>query len=474
MSNQTSLAPAPASSLDEKLTQKPPHNLAIEQALLASLMNVDDSFDTISDLVSGADFYDERHRHIFNCITHLAHTNSPYDTLAVHDALARQDLLKTIGGEEYLVQIERSTGAAFNLVFYAQKVREFAVYRNLIHAANNILKMAYHPQKQSLSEILDKAESDIFAIGESIARRQGNQGLRSGGSVAKGVIKLIKELQNRPEGMLLGLDTSFEEINNKTQGFQKGNLIILAARPSMGKTAFALNLAHTALLQNVPVVIFSMEMSSQDIMMRLLSAWTSINSAALRSGDVKGENWSRLQNGVEQIVSSKLYIDDRNNLPPSEVRSVCRKIAKDHKEGLGLIVVDYLQLMRVPGLENNRISEISEISRSLKALAREMNCPVLALSQLSRSPEMRPNKRPLMSDLRESGAIEQDADVIMFIYRDEYYNKDRSDNKGLAEIIIGKNRNGPIGTTTLHFRGEITRFENPSHHTSYEPDTESF
>ena len=259
---------------------------------------------------------------------------------------------------------------------------------------------------------------------------------------------------------MIGLKTPFEELNNKTQGLQAGDLIIVAARPSMGKTTFAMNLAESILFHtDLPVVVFSMEMPAESIVMRLLSSWGAINQTHLRSGQMNEDEWGKLSNAIAHLHAKKLYIDDSTALPPSEVRSRCRRIAKDNDGKLGMVMVDYLQLMKVPGLGDNRVGEISEISRSLKALAREMNCPVVALSQLNRSLENRPNKRPIMSDLRESGAIEQDADLIMFIYRDEVYNEN-SDAKGTAEIIIGKQRNGPIGTVRLSFEGQFTRFGN--------------
>lgn len=444
----------------DKLSLELPQNIAIEQALLSSLMNIEESFDNIIEVVKEEDFYSERHKIIFGCITHLANANQPYDTLTVHDALLRQDRLAAVGGEAYLIEIEQSPSTLFNLVYYAERIRELSTYRKLIAAANTILTMAYHPKRQTIGEILDIAESQIYAINESQNARLGRQGVKHVNDVLDSVITVVQELKDKGTDTLLGLDTSFEELNNKTQGLQKGDLIILAARPSMGKTSFAINLAQSVIQQELPVVIFSMEMSAESILMRFLSAWGGINQSNLRSGQMSVEEWGLFNNGVSHMSEAKLHIDDRNNLPPSEVRSVCRKIAKEYGTGLGLVVVDYLQLMKVPNMENNRVNEISEISRNLKALAREMNCPVLALSQLSRNVEQRPNKRPIMSDLRESGAIEQDADVIMFIYRDEVYNKERADNKGLAEIIIGKNRNGPIGSVLLQFDGQYTRFSN--------------
>lgn len=439
-----------------------PHNVGLEQGLLSALMNVEDAYDSVSDTISGDDFFHDRHRHIFNSIAYLAAANEPYDIVTVHDTLAKQDLLKAVGGEEYLAKIQQSPASLFNLRAYAERVRELSIYRQLIGAAGRILKLAHHPKKQSAADVLGEAEAEIFAIGEKMGRQQGHQGLKEGFLVMENVSKSLHERKLMDNGGLLGLDTSFEELNNKTQGLQKGNLLILAARPSMGKTAFALNVAQSVLNQNLPVVVFSMEMSAEDIVMRMLSAWGRIHQGHLRSGQMNDAEWAMFNNGATHIIHSKLYIDDRNNLPPSEVRSVCRKVAKNYDTGLGLVVVDYLQLMKVPGMENNRLNEIGEISRSLKALAREMNCPVLALSQLSRNPELRPQKRPIMSDLRESGSLEQDADIVMFIYRDEYYNKD-SQRKGIAEIIVGKNRNGPIGTVYLKYTGEYLLFENPSH-----------
>lgn len=442
------------------LTLQPPHNIDIERALLASLMSIDDSFEKISDIVKAEDFYGERHKQIFNAISHLSRVNQPYDTLMVHDFLSQQNLLSVVGGEDYLMQINQSPATLFNLVPYAERVREFSVYRQLIKSANTMLNLAYHPKKQTVSEILDVVESDIFRINEDYSRGTGKQGIRRVDDILESVVTQLDEMKNR-RGGLIGLRTPFEELNGKTQGLQRGDLIVLAARPSMGKTTLAMNLAQEVLYQELPVVMFSMEMPAESILMRMISAFSSIHQGNLRSANMSEDEWIRLSQAVTFFQNTHLYIDDRNNLPPSEVRSTCRRIAKNHPEtGIGLIVVDYLQLMKVPGMENNRVQEIGEISRSLKALAREMNCPVIALSQLNRSLEQRTDKRPVMADLRESGAIEQDADLIMFIYRDEVYYKDKPDNKGFAEIIIGKQRNGPIGKLPLKFVGEYTRFDN--------------
>ncbi len=453
-----------ATAIKAHLTeQEPPHNLAMEQALLCALMNHEESFEEIAEIIRAEDFYGERHKIIFDSIAHLARTNNPYDTLSVFEQLERQRKTEDAGGDSYFLEIERSAGTRYNLKFYAEKVHELATYRKLITTANDILAMAHHPKKQTLGEILDRAEAQIFAINEARNRNTGTQGLKKGDDILQTVTELLEELRERPDDALLGLDTGFEELNNKTQGLQKGDLVVLAARPSMGKTALAINITQSALYNKSSVMFFSMEMSAEAIVMRLLSAWSGVNHSNLRSGKMSPDEWAKFNNGATLLADSKLYIDDRNNLSPNELRSVCRKVVKDSGEPLGLVVVDYLQLMKVTGMDGNRVGEISEISRSLKALARELSCPVLALSQLNRGLEQRPNKRPIMSDLRESGAIEQDADVIMFIYRDEVYNKERADNKGLAEIIIGKNRNGAIGKIPLSFAGQFTRFDNLTH-----------
>lgn len=443
---------------DNLLSLQPPHNIDIERALLASLMSIDESFENIEGIINADDFYGERHKQIFSAINHLANISQPYDTLMVHDYLSQQNLLSLAGGEAYLMQINQSPATLFNLVPYAERVREFSVYRQLIKSANNMLNMAYHPKQRSVHEILDLAEADIFRINENYSHNDKQLGVQRADDILRNVANYLQDLQNRPDG-LIGLKTNFEELDNKTQGLQKGDLIVLAARPSMGKTTLAMNIAESILAQELPVVMFSMEMSAEAVMMRMLSAFGEIHQGHLRSGNMSESEWERFFQASTFFQQSHLYIDARNNLPPNEIRSTCRRIARNHNGEIGLVVVDYMQLMKVPGMEGNRVLEISEISRSLKALAREMNCPVIALSQLSRDVEKRPDKRPIMSDLRESGAIEQDADLILFIYRDERYNEN-SKHKGLAEIIIGKNRNGPTGRIMLRFIGEHTKFDN--------------
>ncbi|OOR92115.1 replicative DNA helicase [Moraxella caviae] len=444
---------------DSLMNLAPPHNIDIERALLASLMGIDESYEKVDGVVKEEDFYGERHKLIFRAITQLARVNDKHDALMVSELLTRQNLLEKAGGEEYLITINQSPATFFNIVSYAERVRELSVYRQLIKAANNMLNLAYHPKEQSVSDILDTVEADIFRINENYTSGVGKQGAQYIPDILQNVVERLQELKAH-DGMMIGLETPFDELNNKTQGLQKGDMVVVAARPSMGKTTFAMNLAESALLKGLPVVVFSMEMPAESIVQRLISSFGAINQTNLRSGNMDENEWARFSTAMTTLQNTHLYVDARNNLPPSEVRSTCRRLAKNHEGGLGMIIIDYLQLMKVPGMENNRVGEIGEISRSLKALAREMDCPVIALSQLNRSLENRPNKRPVMSDLRESGAIEQDADLIMFIYRDEVYNKDKADNKGFAEIIIGKQRNGPIGTVPLSFQGEYTRFVN--------------
>lgn len=449
------------------LKQQPPHSIDIEKALLASLMSIEESYDTVSEIVGKEDFYALRHQHIFSAINHLANASLPYDMVMVYDWLERQKLLENAGGESYLGDIlTQSPATLFNLESYAQRVRELSTLRQIISASNEMLSLAYNPKEQSVNDILDSAESKIFAINEQHSKQSSQKGPQEITNILLTVTEQLAELKLIDnENGVTGLSTGFEDLDIKTRGLQKGDLIIVAARPSMGKTTFAMNLAEGALkYSDLPVVVFSMEMPAESIVMRMLSSFMSVDQGRLRSGKMNEDEWHKVQSGMAFFNEKKLYIDDSTALPPSEMRSRCRRIAKDNDGKIGLIVVDYLQLMKVPGMGDNRVGEISEISRSLKALARELECPVIALSQLNRSLENRPNKRPIMSDLRESGAIEQDADLITFIYRDEVYNE-KSDQKGMGEIIIGKQRNGPIGTVRLGFEGQFTRFTNltPEH-----------
>lgn len=440
----------------------PPHNLMLEQGVLVALMTVSDSLDNINDVLQEQDFYAVRHKYIFRAITALANENSPYDAVLVHDWLIKNHLLEQAGGEEYLVKLMADTPTSYyHLETYAEKIKDLSTLRSMIKAGSDMLQHAYDSKGRSVTELLDLAETQIFAIAEQHHNRQNADGPQPISQITAHVVEKLDEL-SKLDSNITGLSTGFVELDNKTYGMQAGDLIIVAARPSMGKTTFAMNLVESVIFQhNLPALVFSMEMPSESIAMRLISSFGKIHQGHLRSGKMNNDEWAKVTGTILQLQDKHLYIDDSSALPPTEVRSRARRVAKEHGGKMGVIMIDYLQLMKVPGMGDNRVGEISEISRSLKALAKEMNCPVIALSQLNRSLENRPNKRPVMSDLRESGAIEQDADLIMFIYRDEVYNRD-SKEAGTAEIIIGKQRNGPIGTVRLAFEGPYSRFSNLS------------
>lgn len=437
----------------------PPHSLTLEQAILAGLMAEPEAWDNLADIISENDFYSPRHRMIFAAIAQLLKADQPCDALLVAKHMEDTGVLAKAGGESYLAQILKDSPATTaNIVVYAERVREFSVLRQLITTTGEIANSAYHPKGESASAILDQAETKIFAIAE----QQKNRSAKSGPQLIKPLlaqtIQKIDELYHSTEP-LTGISTGFTDLDKRTSGLQGGSLVIVAARPSMGKTTFAMNLVESVIFNtDLPALVFSMEMPSEQILLRMLSSIGGVDQGRVRSGKLEDEDWPRLTSAITQLNEKLLYIDDSAALPPSEVRARARRVARDHGGKMGLIMVDYLQLMRVPGFDNNRVNEVAEISRSMKALAKELDCPVIGLSQLSRNLESRPNKRPIMSDLRESGAIEQDADLIMFIYRDEVYNPDSKD-KGTAEIIIAKQRNGPIGTSRLAFLGHLTRFK---------------
>ena len=432
----------------------PPHSLEAEQSVLGGLMLEETAWDRAAEIITEADFYRRDHRLIFRAIAELANESKPRDALTVSSTLNRMGELEEAGGLAYLGEIVKNTASAANIAAYADIVRERSVLRQLIRVSYEISDNAYQPQGATSSDILDEAERKIFAIAEQQTKGDGPQALRP--LLAKAVNRIEHLFSSNDP--LTGLSSGFTDLDEKTAGLQKADLVIVAARPSMGKTAFAMNLVENVLLGGAPVLVFSMEMPADSLVMRMLSSLGRIDQTRVRSGKLQEEDWPRLTSTMAMLNEQKLFIDDSAALSPTELRARARRVARENGGALGLIMVDYLQLMRVPGLENNRVNEISEISRSLKGLAKELNCPVVALSQLNRSLEQRPNKRPVMSDLRESGAIEQDADVIMFIYRDEVYNPESPD-KGTAEIIIGKQRNGPIGMLRLAFHGKYTRFE---------------
>lgn len=431
----------------------PPHSLEAEQAVLGGLLLDEDAWDRVSDVVGEADFYRRDHRLIFKAIALLAEQGSPRDALMVSESLTRLGELEQAGGMAYLAELVGNTSSATNIAAYAEIVRERSVLRSLIRISHEVSDSAFAPAGASAQEILDEAERKIFSIAEQSQKSGGPQALRP---LLKQTLEKI-DLLSRSDSAITGLSTGFNDLDGKTSGMQKGDLIIVAARPSMGKTTFAMNLVENAMLSSgKPVLVFSMEMPAEQLVMRMISSLGRINQERVRTGKLLEEDWPRVGATMQMLNEQQMLIDDSPSLSPNDVRTRARRVVREHGQ-LGLIMVDYLQLMRVPGVEN-RVNEISEISRSLKALAKEMGCPVIALSQLNRSLEQRPNKRPVMSDLRESGAIEQDADVIMFIYRDEVYNPETTE-KGVAEIIIGKQRNGPIGAIRLAFLGQYTRFE---------------
>ena len=433
-----------------------PHSLEAEQSVLGGLLLSADGWDSVAEEVSAGDFYRPSHRQIFHEIAQLADAAEPIDVITVADKLEAKGELEGAGGLPYLAELAQNTPSASNIRAYAQVVRERASLRKLIEAAQGIADSGFNPEGRTSLELIDEAERLIMQISE--------QGPKSGGPVdvnplLKRALGRIEELFNSG-GDITGLTTGFDDLDGMTSGLQPSDLVIVAGRPSMGKTSFAMNLVENAVLaQNKPILVFSMEMPADQLIIRMLSSIGRIDQTRIRNGKLEQEDWPKLTTAVNKLKDVPLYIDDTPALTPTEVRSRVRKVVRENNGEIGMIMVDYLQLMQVAGSSEGRTAEISEISRNLKAIAKEFEVPMVALSQLNRSLEQRPNKRPVNSDLRESGAIEQDADVIMFIYRDEVYNEDSPD-KGVAEIIIGKQRNGPIGTCRLAFIGQFTRFEN--------------
>ena len=432
----------------------PPHSQDAEQAVLGGLMLDPLAFEQIGDKIHGEDFYFHDHRVIFEVIEELAERNQPFDAMVVSERLKAVEKLEDIGGNDYLAALVDSVPSAANILAYAEIIREHALLRRLIEVGTDISRMGFQTEGRSATDVLEHAEKEIFAIADEGARtRRGFQGITDLLTVA---MDRIAELYEN-KGEVTGQSTGFTDLDSMTTGLQNGDLIIVAGRPSMGKTTFAMNIAeNVALYNNKAVAVFSMEMPGDQLAVRMLSSLGRIDQTRVRTGQLEDQDWHRISGAVGQLSQAKIFIDDTPALSPSDLRSRARRLARE--QDLGLIVVDYLQLMQVPGSKENRTNEISEISRSLKAVAKELNVPLIALSQLNRSLEQRPNKRPVMSDLRESGAIEQDADIIMFIYREEVYEPD-TEKKGMAEIIIGKQRNGPIGTVVMTFRGQNTRFE---------------
>ncbi len=436
----------------------PPHSIDAEQAVLGGLMLDNAAWDDVSDVLIYSDFYRKEHGIIFQAMHKQQDAGKPIDLVTLAETLDHLNQLEAAGGVDYLGELASNTPSTANIMAYAHIIRERAILRRLIRTATEIADSAYNPEGRDSAELLDLAEQQVFKIADERPKDGGPQFINP--LLQKGLDRL-EELFNT-QGNLTGITTGFKDLNNQTSGLQKSDLIIVAGRPSMGKTSFAMNMVENYLLGEenpLPALVFSLEMPAESLVTRMLSSIGKVDQTRMRNGKLLEDDWPKLTNAINKLTGKPLYIDDTVGLNPTEMRARARRLAKDHHNKIGLIMVDYLQLMQLRGHSENRTGEISEISRSLKLMAREFECPVIALSQLNRSLEQRPNKRPVMSDLRESGAIEQDADVIIFVYRDEVYDED-TEHKGMAEIIIGKQRNGPIGTCNLSFIGKYTRFEN--------------
>lgn len=459
------------------ISQPLPHSVEAEQAVLGGLMLKNEAFESISDVLVEKDFYNKDHQLIFSAMVTLADNGQPFDPITLSENLQSKNHLATIGGAEYLVELTENTPSAANIKAYSQIVIERSIVRQLILAASETIQKGFNPLGWDSSKLLAQAESRLQEIIENKPKIGG----------FKSVDSLIKEAVNRLDELfksdsdITGLSTGFSDLDKMTSGLQNSDLVIIAGRPSMGKTAFAMNIVeHTALNQDRPVLVFSLEMPANQLVVRMLSSLGKIDQTRMRSGNLLEDDWPRLSSAAQKLKKASLYIDDTAGISPFEMKNRIKKFIREEVERIrselpkdsdlsmdeiinksqpSLIVVDYLQLMNGTNASEGRVQEISQISRELKGLARDYECPVIALSQLSRNVEQRPNKRPVNADLRESGAIEQDADVVTFIYRDEIYNEDSAD-KGIAEIIIGKQRNGPVGTCKLAFMGKYTRFEN--------------
>ncbi|HUF73488.1 MAG TPA: replicative DNA helicase [Gammaproteobacteria bacterium] len=432
----------------------PPHSVEAERSLLGGLMLDQRAWDQVADVVGAKDFYRADHRAIFEAVATLTEHNRPPDAVTVSEQLEREGRLEAAGGVEYLARLVEETPSAANVRAYAQIVREHAMLRHLIEIGGDIAASAHDTEGRTVAELVDLAEQRVFEIAD---RGSSGPGFKALKDILPGAIDRLDVLSHS-DGDITGVSTGFNAMDALTAGLQRGELIVIAGRPSMGKTTLAVNIAENAAIgQKVPTAIFSMEMSAEQLTFRMIGSIGRVNQSGLRRGKLSDEDWSRIDSAVSMMSTAPIFVDDSPGLSPTEVRARARRLKREHN--LGLIVVDYLQLMQVAGSVENRATEISEITRGLKALAKELDLPVIALSQLNRSVEQRVDKRPVMSDLRESGAIEQDADVIVFIYREEVYDKETA-RKGIADIIIGKQRNGPIGEFHLTFLGEFTKFEN--------------
>ena len=437
-----------------------------ERAVLGGLMLETERFDTVIQVINENDFQGKDHQIIFQSMSELIEDNKPLDPITVSEQLDNQNSLNKVGGKNYLIELATSTPTAANLEAYAEIIRQRSISRKLMQANSEIGELINNPQGLDGESLLDEAERRIFALNDEASKSDSS--LSSMKDLIPRTIDRLHELSNKRDG-LIGSSTGFKDLDKKLQGLQKGDLVVVAGRPSMGKTSFAMNIAENVLLDEESkgaVLIFSLEMPGESLTTRMLSGMSKLDQQNVRSGMLKDQELRELLSEGEKLKNMPLWIDDSSILSPMELRAKARRLKRQEGE-LSLIVVDYLQLMQLPLSLENRVNQISEISRSLKSLAKELDVPVIALSQLNRAVEQRPNKRPIMADLRDSGAIEQDADVILFIYRDEVYNED-SEQGNKAEIIIGKQRNGPIGTVNLTFLKEYTRFENFSNDGFYD------
>ena len=433
----------------------PPHSVEAEQAVLGGLMIDANAWDAVADIVTAADFYRRDHRLIFEAIAEVAEIRGSCDVVTISEHLERKGRLEEVGGLHYLGSIARDTPSAANVRAYSEIIRERSVLRQLVAAGGEIAAAATDSRGRSATELVDEAERRVFEIAERGSR--GRSGFRAVRDILPQTIDRLDTLHQSP-GEIRGVPTGFTLLDRKTAGLQPGDLVVIAGRPSMGKSTLAVNIAESAAIaKGVAAGIFTMEMSAEQLTLRMNSSLGRVNASHLRSGNFSDEDWSRIQGAMSQLSSAPIYLDESPALTPTELRARARRLKRERD--LGLIIVDYLQLMQVPGTKENRATEISEISRSLKALAKELSVPVIAISQLNRAVEQRTDKKPVMSDLRESGAIEQDADLILLIYREEAYDQNTT-RRGIADIIIAKQRNGPTGEVQLTFLGEYTRFEN--------------
>ena len=459
-------------SSDQKTEQVsiPPHSTEAEQAVLGGIMLSNQHWDGIAERVIAEDFYTFAHKAIFQTMEELMRNQTPIDLITLDQALKAKGISDSVGGFAYLADLSNNTPNAINILAYAEIVREKAILRELIAVGNRIAENSYSPKGKDIKMVLDEAEREVFAIAEK--RSSSTEGPQNVLSVLESTIARIETLGKlENHNGVTGVTTGFVELDKKTAGLQPSDLIIVAARPSMGKTTFAMNLCeNAAMASDKPVLVFSLEMPAEQIMMRIIASLARVDQTKIRTGqNLEEAEWSKIASVFGMFKQkNNLYIDDSSGLTPTELRSRARRVYRENG-GLSMIMVDYLQLMRAPAFSDNRTLEIAEISRSLKALAKELEVPVIALSQLNRTLEQRADKRPVNSDLRESGSIEQDADLIMFIYRDEVYN-DNSEDKGVAEIIIGKQRNGPIGRVRLAFNGQFSRFDNLAEQREYRDD----